>query len=131
MSAVLDRAAILDGVVELLADSLAIDAASIRPDSRLIDDLGMDSLDFVEIVFSLEQRFGVKMRSTALDMLLKGEFDPKQLVEGKYLPAGDVARLKEWMPRLADAQDADHVSPRDLYGYVSVESLVRLVGQRK
>ncbi|APV50711.1 hypothetical protein BWI17_14065 [Betaproteobacteria bacterium GR16-43] len=125
----MDRSTIFPAVADLLADSLAIDAARIQPDSRLIDDLGMDSLDFVELVFSLERRFDVKMRSAELDMLLRAEFDPKRLVEGRYLPPEDVARMLEWMPNLARA-DAARVTPRDLYGFISVESLVRLVDRR-
>jgi acyl carrier protein len=130
MSAALQAPSVFDGVAELLADSLAIDVAGIRPDSRLTDDLGMDSLDFVELIFSLERRFNVKMRSAELDMLLRAEFDPKQLVEGKYLHEPDVARLRDWMPRLDAAPDASRVAPSELYGYITVESLVRLVERR-
>jgi acyl carrier protein len=129
MSAVLDHPSILDAVAELLADSLAIDAASIAPESRLIDDLGMDSLDFVELIFSLERRFEVKLRSAELDMLLKAEFDPKKLVDGRYLPPGDIAAMTQWMPSLAGA-DAARISPKDLYGYITVESIARLVERR-
>jgi acyl carrier protein len=130
MNAAVKHEDVFGAVAELLADSLAIDAKGIGRDSRLIDDLGMDSLDFVELIFSLERRFSVKMRSAELDMLLRAEFDPKQLVDGKYLPAADVERLRDWMPRLAEVADPARVSPRDLYSFISVESLVRLVERR-
>ena len=126
----MDRAAIVAAVAELLADSLAIDAATIQPDSRLIDDLGMDSLDFVELVFSLERRFQVKMRSAELDTLLRAEFDPAQLLDGKYLVAAEVTRFTEWLPQLAHAPDTARIAPADLYGYITVESLARLVERR-
>ena len=117
-------------VAALLADSLAIDAGTIRPEARLVDDLGMDSLDFVEMLFTLERRFKVKMRSAELDELLRAEFDPKELVEGKYLSTAEVARFREWLPALAAAPDPARVSPQQLYSYITAESLVRLLEKR-
>jgi acyl carrier protein len=121
---------IFPAVAEVLADSLAVDATKIAMQSRLIDDLGMDSLDFVEILFSLERRFKVKMRSDELDLLLRAEFDPATLVEGTFLPRAEVARFAEWLPALASAPDMDRVEPADLYTYITVESLVLLLRKR-
>ena len=40
----------------LIADSLAIKASDITLESRLINDLGADSLDFIDIIFGLEKK---------------------------------------------------------------------------
>jgi acyl carrier protein len=130
MSATPERAEIFAAVASLLADSLAIDAAEVTLPSRLIDDLGMDSLDFVEILFALEKRFRVKMRSDELDVLLRAEFDPKDLVDEKFLPRADVERFSAWLPALASAPDPDRLEPQQLYGYITVESLVLLLEKR-
>ena len=47
------------GVGEILAFHLGSDRAKITHDARLIDDLGADSLDVVEVVMSCEERFNV------------------------------------------------------------------------
>lgn len=44
------------GAMEILADLLACDQTSITPGALLVDDLGMDSLDRVEIVMQLEEK---------------------------------------------------------------------------
>jgi acyl carrier protein len=57
-----ERAVVTDiaaGVGEILAFHLGSDRAKITNDSRLIDDLGADSLDVVEVVMSFEERFNV------------------------------------------------------------------------
>ena len=130
MNAPMEHGAILATIGEMLADSLAVDAATIGAESRLIDDLGMDSLDFVELVFSLERRFGVKMRSAELDALLRAEFEPGQLVDGKFLAPAELDRFAEWLPGIAAAPDRALVEPSHLYGYITVESLARLVERR-
>ena len=47
------------GVGEIIAFHLGSDRAKITNDARLIDDLGADSLDVVEVVMSFEERFNI------------------------------------------------------------------------
>src|SRR5262245_50091387 len=44
-----------------VADVLAIDAAKVVPGASLIDELGAESLDFLDLVFRLETEYGVKI----------------------------------------------------------------------
>jgi len=120
---------VLAGVRECLAESLALVPDEIQPDSRLIDDLGADSLDFLDILFSLEQRFALKLRSMDLDALLRVDLSADKLVEKRFIPRQEIDRMAQWLPALA-ATDRDRVTPRMLYSYLTVESLVILV-QRK
>lgn len=121
---------VLGGVRECLAESLAVAPEKIRPGSRLIDDLGADSLDFLDILFSLEQRFSLKLRSMDLDALLRVDLNPEKLVEKRYIPRAEIDRMAQWLPALAAAPDRDGVTPRMLYSYLTVESLVILVQRR-
>ena len=41
--------------------SVAHRMADIKPDAHAIDDLGIDSLDFLDIVFALDKKFGIKI----------------------------------------------------------------------
>lgn len=52
---------IQDKVIDILVQRLSVQPAQIRPDSRLIEDLGADSLDVVEIVMQLEETFGIEI----------------------------------------------------------------------
>ncbi len=46
-------------VKELLVEKLGLDADKVTPASEIIKDLGADSLDLVEMLFSLEEEFGI------------------------------------------------------------------------
>ncbi|SDB07832.1 MULTISPECIES: acyl carrier protein [unclassified Butyrivibrio] len=48
-------------IKELIAEILAVDEDKITKDSKLIDDLGADSLSVVELHMEIEERLGVKI----------------------------------------------------------------------
>ncbi|MBR6310077.1 MAG: acyl carrier protein [Paludibacteraceae bacterium] len=49
-------------VKEFLIDELEIEEGKIAENANLKDDLGIDSLDFVDIVVIVEKRFGFKIK---------------------------------------------------------------------
>lgn len=51
----------LEKVKQLIASQLGISEDKITPDARLIEDLGADSLDTVEMLMTLEDEFGVSI----------------------------------------------------------------------
>jgi acyl carrier protein len=50
-----------DKVADIIAETSEIDRDSITPESHTIDDLGIDSLDFLDIVFAIDKAFGIKI----------------------------------------------------------------------
>lgn len=48
-------------VKEIIAEQLGINDEDITPESSLMDDLGADSLDVVELVMALEEEFEVEI----------------------------------------------------------------------
>ncbi len=53
--------ATFDKVAKIIAETSEIDISTITPDSHTIDDLGIDSLDFLDIVFAIDKEFGIKV----------------------------------------------------------------------
>ena len=48
-------------VAEIIADTSQIPVEEITPDSHTINDLEIDSLDFLDIVFAIDKSFGIKI----------------------------------------------------------------------
>lgn len=59
----MDRTEIEKKVRDFLVEELEIDEDKIFPDARLKDDMGIDSLDFVDIVVIVERNFGFKIKA--------------------------------------------------------------------
>jgi acyl carrier protein len=53
-------------VKQIIAKQLTMDAGKINPQSRLVEELGIDSFGSVEIAFELEEKFGLKIPDAAL-----------------------------------------------------------------
>jgi len=52
---------VFDKVKELLADQLDVDADKVTGESLIIEELGADSLDIVEMLMSIEDHFDIKI----------------------------------------------------------------------
>ena len=50
-----------DTVANIISETCDIEREKITPDSHAIDDLGIDSLDFLDIVFAIDKEFGIKV----------------------------------------------------------------------
>ena len=58
---------IFEKLQEMIADQLEIDAEDITYDSNILDDLGADSLDVVDLVMSIEDECGMEVPDDALE----------------------------------------------------------------
>ncbi len=52
---------IIDKVKELVAEQLGISKDTIKPESDIVDDLGADSLDVIEMLMTLEEEYGISI----------------------------------------------------------------------
>ncbi len=50
-----------DNVKQIIVEQLGVKAEEVTPDASFIDDLGADSLDTVELVMALEEKFEIEI----------------------------------------------------------------------
>ncbi len=58
----MERKEIEEKVKNFLIEDIEVDEDKITPDAKLKDDLGIDSLDFVDIVVLVDRKFGFKIK---------------------------------------------------------------------
>ena len=56
---------VFEKVAKIIAEELNADAQNLSMETRLVEDLGADSLDAVEIMFALEEEFGMEIEDDA------------------------------------------------------------------
>ncbi|MBQ7526419.1 MAG: acyl carrier protein [Bacteroidaceae bacterium] len=59
----MNRSEIEEKVKEFLIEDLEIDEEKIYPEAKLKEDMGIDSLDFVDIVVIVDKTFGFKLKA--------------------------------------------------------------------
>jgi acyl carrier protein len=62
--------ALLDDVKEVVIEQLDCDPAEVKEDSKFIEDLGADSLDVVELVMALEEKFDIEIPDEDAEKIL-------------------------------------------------------------
>lgn len=48
-------------VIEIISRALLVDAATLKPSNRLVEDLGADSLNLLEIVLDINEAFAIEL----------------------------------------------------------------------
>ncbi|NBB94456.1 MAG: acyl carrier protein [Planctomycetes bacterium] len=93
---------IFEKVQETLVETLGVDDDEVTPEATLREDLGAESIDFLDIVFHLEKAFDIKIPRGELfpDNILN---NPEFVQDGKMTDAG-LKELKDRMPH-ADFSD--------------------------
>ena len=92
----MSREEIYEKVQAVLVDALGVDEEEVTPNAVIKDDLGAESIDFLDIMFRLEKAFGIKIPKGEL-MPENVASDPNIVSEGVVTPQG-IAMLKEKMP---------------------------------
>lgn len=57
----MDKSAMQSKVTDIIANQLGVDKAIINAEANVVDDLGADSLDVVELVMALEEAFNLEI----------------------------------------------------------------------
>lgn len=53
----------MEKIIAIIAENLDVDAAEIKPESLIMQDLGADSLDMVELAMAFEEAYGLKIET--------------------------------------------------------------------
>ena len=51
----------MDRIKKIIVDQLGVDESKITENSSLVDDLGADSLDIVELIMAFEEEFDIEI----------------------------------------------------------------------
>jgi acyl carrier protein len=116
---------IFEKVREVLVDALGVDDDEVTPTATLTNDLGAESIDFLDIVFRLEQAFSIKIEQGELfpDNVLQNE---EYVVGGKVTEKG-LEELKKKMPHADFTEFANDPDVGKVGEIFTVEAIVKFV----
>jgi len=66
---IMERSEILEKVRRMVAEKLGIGLDDVREDANIIEDLGADSLDIVDIIMYVEDTFGIRVEDEELEKI--------------------------------------------------------------
>ena len=89
-----------DRVRKVIAESLCVELDEVKPDSNLINDLGAESIDFLDLMFRLEKEFNVKIPQREIERQARGDMKPEEFEIEGILQQKGVERLKVLIPEI-------------------------------
>jgi acyl carrier protein len=88
-------------VADIISEVCNIDHEKIRPESHAINDLGIDSLDFLDVTFAIDKRFGIKM---PVEKWMQEVNEGRGSAEDYFVLGKLCARIEELVAAKATAQ---------------------------
>ena len=119
--------AIYPKVAEIIADALACDEDEVKPDSSLINDLGAESIDFLDFVFRLERTFKVKIPRGKIVEDARGELSEGEFESAGVVSAAGLEQLKAYMDEVPADRFPETMKSADIAKLFTVETFCKTV----
>jgi acyl carrier protein len=120
---------IVRGVCECVGQVIDADPATIREEDSVIEDLGADSLDLLDLVFHLEQRFKVRITPRGIERAAQEKLGGVPVeVDGVYTPEA-LAELRQALPEVPERELQPGLRTSDLPRRFRVATFVNLVSR--
>jgi acyl carrier protein len=89
---------VLQRVITKIGEVVALSPDEISPDSSLVDELGADSLDFVELMYLIEHEFGVRFDKDDMSLAPAIGLSEEAVEEKGIVTSEALKRLREKFP---------------------------------
>jgi len=118
-------------VKEAVVEALALDDDEVTPESTLMDDLGAESIDLLDILFRVEKSTGVKIEASDLGDYMQGGIPDEEFSdENETITEKGAQHLKSVMPQVDPGELAGSLKAEEVITLFTVENLSQMVKSR-
>jgi acyl carrier protein len=111
----------------IVADVLAIDEEDIHLNSRLIGDLGAESIDFLDFIFQLEREFKIKIPRGQLEKRARGSLAENEFEEGGVITEKGLEALQSFLSEVPSESFSKKMKTSEIPLLFTVETFCKLV----
>ena len=114
-------------VREIIADVLVIDENDINLNSRLIANLGAESIDFLDLVFQLEKAFSIKIPRGQLEKNARGDLAEDAFEKKGVLTDAGLQALKNYLSEVPEDCFKSNMKVNEIPLLFTVETFCKLI----
>lgn len=114
-------------VADIIADAMACEPEEVTLDASLIDDLGTESIDFLDIVFRLERSFKVKIPRGKIVEEARGDLSESEFEKDGVVTDAGLARLKTFLSEVPADRFSDPLKSADIARLFTTETFCKMV----
>ena len=111
----------------IIADVLVIDEDEVALNSRLISDLGAESIDFLDLVFQLEKEFSIKIPRGQLEKNARGDLAEDEFEKGGVLTDEGMKALKNYLSEVPADYFKGNMKVNEIPSLFTVETFCKLI----
>lgn len=123
----MEKDKLFEGVKKCLMECVRVDEDEIELNSKLIDDLGADSLDLLDIIFAVERHFKVKIKQGGIEKMAREGIPPEEFEVNGLLQAKGVERLRDILSEVPSDEIHEGLHISQLPYLFTVETVMKIV----
>lgn len=119
--------AVFPKIAEIIAAALPCEVERVTLNASLIDDLGAQSIDFLDIVFRIERAFKVKIPRGKIVEDARGELSPSEFDQAGVVSEAGLERLKAYLSEVPRERIVSPLKVADLPRLFTTETFCKIV----
>jgi acyl carrier protein len=123
--------AVYPTVAATMADALGCDLEQVKPDASLIDHLGAESIDFLDIVFRLERAFKVKIPRGKIVEEARGDLSQSEFEQNGMVSEAGLQRVRSFLSEVPADRFPSPLKVADIPRLFTTETFCKLVIQQQ
>lgn len=122
---------ILEKLKEICVKALGIDREKITMDVSIVNDLGAESLDIVDILFRIEKEFSIKTTMFEIEEFLRGGLPEEEFYdENRIVTKEGMERLQKIFPELTHRMADERFDEEKVFSLFTVSHLVSMISKK-
>ena len=118
---------IFPAVARIIADALSCEVDEVKPTASLIDDLGAESIDFLDLVFRLERAFKVKIPRGKIIEDARGDLPEAEFEQRGMVTEAGLRRLSQFLSEVPAERFKAPLKTTDIPRLFTAETFAKLV----
>lgn len=125
------RDEIMQGIRESIVNSLDVEPEQVGAETLLVKELGLASIDLLDLLFTMNSKFGTYIKATEIQSQLLGGLAAEEFLNtDRTVSERGYRRIAELVPDFDPVHRERDLSESDLYDFFRVRHLVDIVEQK-
>jgi acyl carrier protein len=127
----MDQELVIQTLKKCIAVTIGIKEEEITsPDASVIDDLGADSLDLLDLVFRIEKEFGVEITRGEIENKARETLSEEEFEKDGYLTGEAKNALMNALPEVHPSKFEGNLRKNDIPRLLTVQTFLRIINEK-
>lgn len=123
----MNKEEIIEKIRQVIHESCGISIDEIKPDSTLFNELNIDSIDMVDILFNLERAYDIELKISEIERYSKQEMGDEPFEIDHIITPKGLEVLKRRLPEIDHSKLVEGITIHDIVKLINVTSLANMV----